>query len=87
MFGLTSFGSSRKGGNRHWYRKPKWFCLHERLRGTNDDVVISTKDAKVGKPVEQYNMLRTFREFLQWRKGDAIILAEANVLPDTDRSD
>ena len=26
----------------------------------------------------------TFREFLQWREGDAIILAEANVLPDTD---
>ena len=24
------------------------------------------------------------REFLQWRKGDAIILAEANVLPETD---
>ncbi|WP_031356748.1 alpha-amylase family protein [Caballeronia sordidicola] len=46
--------------------------------------VISTKGAKVTKPVEQYDMLRTFREFLQWRKGDAIILAEANVLPDTD---
>ena len=29
-------------------------------------------------------MLRTFREFLQWRQGDAIILAEANVLPKTD---
>ena len=29
-------------------------------------------------------MLRAFREFLQWRQGDAIILAEANVLPDTD---
>ena len=29
-------------------------------------------------------MLRTFREFLQWRSGEAIILAEANVLPDTD---
>ena len=29
-------------------------------------------------------MLRTFREFLQWREGDSIILAEANVLPDTD---
>jgi maltose alpha-D-glucosyltransferase / alpha-amylase len=46
--------------------------------------VIATKGAKVRKPVEQYDMLRTFREFLQWRKGDAIILAEANVLPDTD---
>jgi maltose alpha-D-glucosyltransferase/alpha-amylase len=29
-------------------------------------------------------MLRTFREFLQWREGDSIILAEANVLPETD---
>ena len=46
--------------------------------------VIATKGAKVKVPVEQYNMLRTFREFLQWRKGDAIILAEANVLPNTD---
>ena len=46
--------------------------------------VIATKGAKVRKPVEQYDMLRSFREFLQWRQGDAIILAEANVLPDTD---
>jgi maltose alpha-D-glucosyltransferase/alpha-amylase len=29
-------------------------------------------------------MLRAFREFLTWRQGDAIILAEANVLPKTD---
>ncbi len=29
-------------------------------------------------------MLRTMREFLQWREGSAIILAEANVLPETD---
>jgi maltose alpha-D-glucosyltransferase/alpha-amylase len=29
-------------------------------------------------------MLRAFREFLQWREGDAIILAEANVLPAAD---
>ncbi|MCG2639087.1 MULTISPECIES: alpha-amylase family protein [Bradyrhizobium] len=46
--------------------------------------VIATKGAKVRKPVEQYDMLRTFREFLQWRQGDAIILAEANVKPETD---
>jgi maltose alpha-D-glucosyltransferase/alpha-amylase len=46
--------------------------------------VITTKGPKVNKPVEQYDMLRAFREFLQWRKGDAIILAEANVLPETD---
>ena len=46
--------------------------------------VISTKGPKVRKPVEQYDMLRSFREFLQWRQGNAIILAEANVLPETD---
>ncbi|UFZ02349.1 alpha-amylase family protein [Bradyrhizobium ontarionense] len=46
--------------------------------------VIATKGANVKKPVEQYDMLRTFREFLQWRQGEAIILAEANVLPETD---
>jgi maltose alpha-D-glucosyltransferase / alpha-amylase len=46
--------------------------------------VIATKGPKVTKPVEQYDMLRVLREFLQWREGDAIILAEANVLPDTD---
>jgi maltose alpha-D-glucosyltransferase/alpha-amylase len=45
--------------------------------------VISTKGARA-KTVEQYDMLRVFREFLQWRKGDAIILAEANVLPQSD---
>jgi len=46
--------------------------------------IIATKGANVRKPKEQYDMLREFREFLQWRKGDCIILAEANVLPDTD---
>ncbi|TCR97888.1 alpha-amylase family protein [Rhizobium sp. BK418] len=46
--------------------------------------VIARKGADIDKPVEQYDMLRTFREFLQWRQGDAIILAEANVLPKTD---
>ena len=46
--------------------------------------VISTKGAKVSTPVEQYDMLRSLREFLQWRQGNAIILAEANVLPETD---
>jgi maltose alpha-D-glucosyltransferase / alpha-amylase len=46
--------------------------------------VIATKGPKVRTPVEQYDMLRAFREFLQWRQGNAIILAEANVLPDTD---
>jgi len=46
--------------------------------------VISTKGDKVTRPAEQYNMLREFREFLSWRQGDAIVLAEANVMPKTD---
>ncbi len=46
--------------------------------------VIAEKGAGLTKPVEHYEMLRTFREFLQWREGEAVILAEANVLPDTD---
>jgi maltose alpha-D-glucosyltransferase/alpha-amylase len=36
--------------------------------------------------VEHYALLREFREFLQWRRGDAIILAEANVKPAVDRN-
>ena len=47
--------------------------------------VISEKGADIeGKPKEHFEMLRQFREFLQWRKGDAIILAEANILPKDD---
>src|SRR3954469_13223519 len=46
--------------------------------------IIGTKGAGVKKPEEQYDMLREFREFLQWRQGDCIVLAEANVLPETD---
>ncbi|HEU0273557.1 MAG TPA: alpha-amylase family protein [Candidatus Udaeobacter sp.] len=46
--------------------------------------IIGTKGPTVRKPKEQFDMLRAFREFLQWRQGDCIILAEANVLPETD---
>ena len=46
--------------------------------------IIATKGPKVTKPREQYDMLRVFREFLQWRQGDSMVLAEANVLPETD---
>ncbi len=46
--------------------------------------VIAKKGPDLKRPVEQYDMLRRFREFLQWREGDAIILAEANVQPRTD---
>ncbi len=39
--------------------------------------VIAEKGPEVsGEPHEQFELLRLFREFLQWRQGDAIILAE-----------
>jgi maltose alpha-D-glucosyltransferase / alpha-amylase len=63
------------------------FWIQQGVSGFRMDAVpfvISTKGPKVGKPREQYDMLRRFREFLQWRQGEAIVLAEANVLPDTD---
>ena len=46
--------------------------------------VIAAKGADITEPTERYDMLREFREFLSWRQGEAIVLAEANVLPDTD---
>jgi len=46
--------------------------------------VIASKGATVTKPKEDYEMLRTFSQFLGWRQGNAIILGEANVLPSTD---
>ena len=46
--------------------------------------VISRKGADVHGQQEQYDLLRSLREFLQWRRGDAVILGEANVLPETD---
>jgi maltose alpha-D-glucosyltransferase/alpha-amylase len=46
--------------------------------------LISAKGPRVKNPAAQYDMLRSLRAFLQWRVGDSIILAEANVLPETD---
>ncbi len=49
--------------------------------------VIAEKGAEVGgTPVEHFNMLRTFREFLQWRRGDAIIWRKPTSFPKTTRS-
>jgi maltose alpha-D-glucosyltransferase/alpha-amylase len=46
--------------------------------------VIAKKGPDIVEPQEQYSILRELREFLSWRQGEAVILAEANVLPDTD---
>jgi len=46
--------------------------------------VIAQKGADKPRPKPQYPMLRRFRELLQWRQGDSIILGEANVHPKID---
>ena len=65
-------------------RKVMGFWLELGVSGFRMDAipfVIERKGAdKKQTPV--YEMLRDIREFLQWRCGDAIVLAEANVTPD-----
>ena len=63
------------------------FWIQQGVSGFRMDAVpfvIATKGPNVAKPREQYDMLRRFREFLQWRQGEAIVLGEANVMPNTD---
>jgi maltose alpha-D-glucosyltransferase/alpha-amylase len=43
--------------------------------------VIASEGAEVRQAGERYNLLRRFRTFLQWRRDDAVMLAEANVPP------
>lgn len=65
-------------------RKIMGFYLQLGVSGFRMDAmpfVIQTKGTDK-KHTERYTMLREFREFLQWRVADAIILAEANVPPD-----
>ncbi|HEY1696901.1 MAG TPA: alpha-amylase family protein [Polyangiaceae bacterium] len=67
-------------------RKIMGFWLELGVSGFRMDAlpfVIQTKGAD-RRSVEHYAMLREMREFLQWRRGDAVILAEANVLPGAD---
>jgi maltose alpha-D-glucosyltransferase / alpha-amylase len=44
--------------------------------------IIGEKGAHVKKPKADFDMLRDIRAFLQWRQGDAMVLAEANIVPD-----
>ena len=48
-----------------------------------DAVPFMLEDPASGKdnPVLKFEYLREMRRFLQWRRGDAILLGEANVLP------
>jgi maltose alpha-D-glucosyltransferase/alpha-amylase len=60
------------------------FWLELGVSGFRMDAVpflIERKGANV-EPAQDFGLLREMREFLQWRCRDAILLAEANVLPD-----
>jgi maltose alpha-D-glucosyltransferase/alpha-amylase len=46
--------------------------------------VIQIKGPNAGRHKQDFELLRELRLFLQWRQGDAVMLAEANVLPDED---
>lgn len=46
--------------------------------------VIAKKGVTLSRSVEHYDMLRSFSEFLTWRKSGAIILGEANIVPKND---
>jgi len=43
--------------------------------------VIAQDGPKGGEPELEFALLRDFREFAQWRRGDFVMLAEANVPP------
>jgi maltose alpha-D-glucosyltransferase / alpha-amylase len=60
------------------------FWLELGVSGFRMDAVpflIEKKGAGV-RPTKDYELLHEMRDFLQWRRGDAILLAEANVPPD-----
>jgi maltose alpha-D-glucosyltransferase / alpha-amylase len=59
------------------------FWLQLGVSGFRMDAVpfIIQKEGPTGKHPLDFDKLRNFRDFLQWRAGDAILLAEANVLP------
>ncbi len=60
------------------------FWLQLGVSGFRMDAVpflIEKKGAGV-EPQQDFDLLKEMREFLQWRSGDAILLAEANVPPD-----
>jgi maltose alpha-D-glucosyltransferase/alpha-amylase len=60
------------------------FWLQLGVSGFRMDAVpflIAKKGAGV-EPQQDFNLLKEMRDFLQWRSGEAILLAEANVPPD-----
>jgi maltose alpha-D-glucosyltransferase/alpha-amylase len=48
--------------------------------------VIESPKAGAAKAVQKFEYLTEIRQFLQWRRGDAVLLGEANVLPSESRA-
>ena len=66
-------------------RKVMGYWLQLGVDGFRMDAIpfVIERQGAGAKPGLHYSMLRDMREFIQWRRGDAMILAEANVLPKT----
>ncbi|HEY0884931.1 MAG TPA: alpha-amylase family protein [Ramlibacter sp.] len=64
-------------------RKIMGFYLELGISGFRVDAVpfVISGEGTRSKPRTDWGLLRELRQFLQWRCGDAIMLAEANVLP------
>lgn len=61
------------------------FWLELGVAGFRMDAVpflIEKKGADVDRVEQDFEMLHEMRDFLQWRQGDAVMLAEANVPPE-----
>ena len=64
------------------------FWLQLGVKGFRVDALpfmIERVDPAKGDGEHRFDYLTEFRSFLQWRSGDAILLGEANVLPDENR--
>jgi maltose alpha-D-glucosyltransferase/alpha-amylase len=46
--------------------------------------IIADKGPNLPHPRAHYDMLRDLREFVSWRRGDAVMIAEANITPKVD---
>ncbi len=46
--------------------------------------IITEKGPNLSRPRARYDMLRDLREFVSWRRGDSLMIAEANVTPRID---
>ncbi|WP_228466736.1 alpha-amylase family protein [Adhaeribacter swui] len=64
------------------------FWLNQGVSGFRLDAVpfiIDLPKTSAEKPEHMFELITEFRRFVQWRKGDALILGEANVLPDENK--